>query len=86
MKWPTVRNQFPNRWVLFEAISAKSINKKRQVDELAVVSDFEDTDQAWQAYKQHHLSEPNREYYIYHTSHEMLEIIEQPFTGVRGLQ
>jgi hypothetical protein len=62
MKWSTVRNQFPNRWVLFEAIAAKSINKKRLVDELAAVSDFEDTSHAWQAYKEHYLSEPNREY------------------------
>ncbi|WP_178019601.1 hypothetical protein [uncultured Paenibacillus sp.] len=86
MKWPKVRKQFPDRWVLFEAISAKSTNQQRQVEELAVISDFDDTNCAWQAYKEHHLADPSREYYIYHTSHEHLEIIEQPFTGVRGLQ
>jgi len=86
MKWPKVRSQFPNRWVLFEALSAKSIDKTRQIEDLAVISDFQDTNQAWQAYKEHHLADPQREYYIYHTSHENLEIIEQPFSGVRGLQ
>lgn len=84
MKWSNIREKYPDRWVLIEALSAKSFNRKRHIEEMSVLSDFIETKDAWSAYKKHHLAEPSREYYIFHTSNEFLEILEQPFTGVRG--
>ncbi len=84
MKWTSVREKYPNRWVLVESLNAKSIDRKRYIEEMAVLYDYDKTKDAWSAYKEHHLSDPTREYYIFHTSNELLEVIEQPFTGVRG--
>lgn len=85
MDWNSVRNQYPDRWVLIEALSTHSKDNKRDIVEMSVVSNFTETDQAWQDFKKHHMSNPTREYYIFHTSNQDLEIIEQPFTGIRGL-
>jgi hypothetical protein len=84
MKWSTIREKYPDRWVLVEALSAKSLERQRHIEEMSVLSEYNDTKEAWNAYKKHHLTEPSREYYIFHTSNEVLEVLEQPFTGVRG--
>lgn len=83
MKWQTIREQFPNRWVLVEALSTQSKGNIRVLEEMAVISEFNETHQAWQAYKKYHLSNPSREYYIFHTVNTNIEVTEQPFTGVR---
>lgn len=90
MDWNSVRNQYPERWVLIEALSTHSKDNKRDIVDMSVVSNFTETDQAWQDQawqdlKKHHMSNPTREYYIFHTSNHDLEIIEQSFTGIRGL-
>lgn len=84
MNWPNVRDKYPDRWVLVEAIKAKSLNRKRHIDEMSVLLDYSETKDAWNAYKEHHLAEPDREFYIFHTSNESLEVLEQPFTGIRS--
>jgi len=86
MNWSEIREQYPSRWVLVEAISATSRESKRDIEEMSVLAEFEETKQAWQSYKKHHLSEPTRELYIFFTGNEFLEVIEQPFIGIRGLQ
>lgn len=86
MKWSEVREHYPTRWVLVEAIVASSQKNKRTIDEMSVISDYQDTKAAWQAYKNHHLSDPARELYMLFTAHETLEIQEQSFIGIRGLQ
>ncbi|MDC3418081.1 hypothetical protein [Aquibacillus salsiterrae] len=83
MKWEQVRKQFPKQWVLVEAISAYSDNSIRYPEELSVISNFPDSTTAWKEYKKLHLAEPSREYYIFHTDIEKLEVEEQKFIGVR---
>lgn len=41
MKWTEVRQHFPDRCVLVEALKAETIDKKRIIEEMAVISDFE---------------------------------------------
>jgi hypothetical protein len=53
---------------------------------MAFIADFIETKNAWTAYKGHHLSESAREYYNFFTSNETLEVLEQPFFSIRGLQ
>ena len=84
MNWASIREKYPDRWVLVEALSAKSQDRKRYIEEMSVLSDYDETKDAWNAYKEHHLADPTREYYIFHTSNEVLEVLEQPFTGVRS--
>ncbi|MCH1626748.1 hypothetical protein [Fredinandcohnia quinoae] len=83
MKWEQVRDQYPEQWVLVEAISAYSENSTRYIDELSVISNFPDSTLAWKEYKKLHLVEPTREYYIFHTDHKTIEVKEQTFIGVR---
>lgn len=84
MKWEQVRQQYPEQWVLIEAISGYSEDSIRHIDEVSVVSTYSNSSLAWKEYKRLHLSNRSREYYIFHTDHEVLEITEQKFTGVRG--
>jgi hypothetical protein len=86
MKWSEVREQFPDCWVLVEAISAVSRDSKRTIEEMSVLDNFEETMDAWKSYKHYHLADPNREFYIFYTGNEYLEVLEQPFIGIRGLQ
>lgn len=83
MKWDQVRNQYPEQWVLVEAIFAYSQNSTRYIDELSVISNFPESTSAWKTYKKLHQADPTREYYIFHTDHETIEVKEQKFLGVR---
>lgn len=86
MKWSNVRDIYPNRWVLVEALATHSNNHQRTIEEMSVVSEYDDPKDAWASYKKLHLSEPTRELYIFHTGNVYIEVIEQPFTGIRGLR
>ena len=86
MNWPTVREKYPLRWVVVEAITAHSLDQKRSIDDMAIIEEFDDPNDAWKAYKKLHLSNPSRELYVFYTGRQDLEIIEQTFTGIRGLQ
>jgi hypothetical protein len=83
MKWEQIREQYPEQWVLVEAISAYSKNSIRHIEELAVISNFPESTPAWKEYKKLHLADPSHEYYIFHTDHETIEVKEQKFIGVR---
>ncbi|OXM82453.1 hypothetical protein [Paenibacillus rigui] len=86
MKWVSIRDKYPNRWILVEALSAHSANHKRNIEEMSVISDFMNPKEAWASYKKLHLSDPTRELYVFYSGNELIEVIEQPFTGIRGLQ
>ena len=83
MKWEGVRSQYPNQWVLIEALRAKSQNNKREIQDMAVISRYNDSTTAWKGYKTLHLENPSRELYIFHTSNEKIEVTEEKFTGIR---
>jgi hypothetical protein len=86
MKWVNIRDIYPYRWVLVEALETHSNNYKRSIDDMSVVSDFDDPKHAWASYKKLHLAEPSRELYVFYTGNEYIEVIEQPFIGIRGLR
>ncbi|WP_425447924.1 hypothetical protein [Dethiothermospora halolimnae] len=83
MKWQEVRNQHPNQWVLVEALKASSHNNKRKIEDMAVISEHTNSTNAWKGYKELHLANPGRELYIFHTSNEKIEVVEDKFTGIR---
>ncbi|SET22415.1 hypothetical protein SAMN05216389_10747 [Oceanobacillus limi] len=84
MKWSEVRNTFPNQIVLVEALETSLDHNVRTVNEMAVVSEFHDNMEAWQEYKKIHKQNPEKELYIFHTSKDNAEVIEQFFAGIRG--
>lgn len=83
MKWLEIREHFPDRCVLVEALKAQTKDKQRIIEEMAVISEFENGNDAWKAYKKLHAQEQSRELYIFHTKNEDVVVIEQPYIGVR---
>ena len=84
MKWSEVRKHYPGKVVLVEALKARSYDNKRYIEDMTVVSCHENTKEAWEEYKKLRKDSPAREFYIFHTSKEQIEVVEQTFTGVRG--
>ncbi|SLL31562.1 Uncharacterised protein [Mycobacteroides abscessus subsp. abscessus] len=83
MKWFEVREHFPERCVLVEALKSESRGKERIIKEMSVIDDFENGNAAWKVYKKLHGENQNRELYIFHTNNEEIKVIEQPYIGVR---
>jgi hypothetical protein len=75
MTWEEVRNQYPHRWVVVEAIGAYTEGGKRIISELQIVEAFnDDWHDAWECYKRVHDADIWREYYYLHTDREVLDI------------
>ncbi|MCL0060427.1 hypothetical protein M1N93_02405 [Dehalococcoidia bacterium] len=86
MKWQEIRIHYPQRWLLVEAIQARSEARKRILEELAVVGTFSDSVTALKSYQQLHHEAPERELYVFHTSRETLDVTERRWLGIRGAQ
>ncbi len=83
MNWQQVREQYPRKWVLVEAIEAHSENNRWLVEQLTVVDAYADVSKALGIYKQLHKQAPEREYFIVHTDKERLDIYERHWAGIR---
>ncbi|WP_281889155.1 hypothetical protein [Paenibacillus sp. YYML68] len=83
MKWSDITRIYPNRLVLIEALKATSQNRIRTIEEMSVVQEYSDSKEAWEGYKAYHKDDPSRELYIFHTSREIVEVVEEFFSGVR---
>ena len=77
MKWKDIRDEYPDSWILLEAIEAHSDQKKRVVDKIAVLDIFNNSDEAMKAYRELHKKTPEREIYVAHTKNKNLEIEER---------
>ncbi len=86
MQWNEIRNHYPHRWLLVEAIKAHSESGKRVLQQLAVVSTFPDSAAAMRAYVQLHRQSPERELYVLHTDREKIDITERRWLGIRGVR
>jgi len=84
MNWDEIKKQYPEKLVLVEAIKAFSGDNKRHIEEMTVVASYDDIKKAWENYKKLRKDFSNREFYIFHTSKEKIEVLEQPFGGIRG--
>jgi hypothetical protein len=84
MKWPEARSHFPHRWLVVEALDARSDLGKRLLEELAIVDQCPDGESAMRSYLKLHRQDPERELYVLHTDRENLEIIEQNWLGIRA--
>ena len=82
MQWQEIRQHYPQQWLLIEAIKAHSEANKRILDQLAVVSTFSDSTSAMDGYAQLHREAPERELYVFHTSREVLDVIERRWLGI----
>lgn len=76
MKWLDVKENYPSKWLLVEAIEATRKNHKRIIEKISVVEAFETNDEALQMYLSMHRRYPYKELYVVHSSTESLEIEE----------
>lgn len=83
MKWREAVKNYPNKWLLFEAIDAYSKNGKRIVDDISVINSFNDSREALKEYSEMHKKDKSREMYVYHTENKDLTIEERSWVGVR---
>ncbi|MEC0213302.1 aspartyl protease family protein [Paenibacillus ehimensis] len=83
MKWEEITELNPGRFILVEAIKASSNNRVRQLEDMAVIQDYDNPQEAWNGYKYLHKLHPTRELYVFHTSRSDVEVVEEFFSGVR---
>ena len=84
MKWPEIRKNYPDQWLIIEALEAHTTpDNQRKLDSLAVIETCTDGDQAMERYRNLHQKYPQREFYFVHTSREELEIRERQWLGIR---
>lgn len=86
MTWNEIRERYPDKWLLIEAITTWTENGRRHLEQMSVIREFSDSSSAFRMYKQLHQEQPTRELYVFHTSRTILEVIEQSFIGIRGLR
>jgi len=84
MRWEEIRRQYPEQWLLLEAIAAHSENGQRILDQLAVIGTYTDSRSAMRGYAQLHHRDPQRELYVLHTSRENIVIPERHWFGIRA--
>ncbi|HHW35812.1 MAG TPA: hypothetical protein GXX18_00690 [Bacillales bacterium] len=85
MLWEEVRQAYPDKWVVLEAIEAHSDSNYRIVDEIAVIDIYDDSMDALHRHSELHKQKPNRELYFFHTSREELNILEKKWAGLRKI-
>jgi hypothetical protein len=83
MRWPEVREAYPNQWLVIEALDAHTVNDRRILDRVAVVELCSDGASAMQRYRDLHKRYPMREFYFVHSSRETIEIVEHWWLGIR---
>jgi len=83
MKWPRVRQAYPDRWLIVEALEAHNTGEQRELDRLAVIEECADGSASFQRYQELHLQCPEREFYFVHPSRATIEILERQWLGIR---
>ncbi|MGG4143563.1 hypothetical protein ABEW34_10555 [Paenibacillus algorifonticola] len=83
MKWEEIVDSLPDRFVLVEAIKASSNNRIRRLQDMAIIQDYDNPQEAWDGYKHFHKQFPMRELYVFHTSRTDVEEVEEFFSGIR---
>jgi hypothetical protein len=83
MRWVDATRQYPNAWLIIEALDAHTEDQRRVVDRLTIVEACADGAAAFRRYRELHAAHPERELYFAHTANAELEIDERPWVGVR---
>ncbi len=75
MDWQQIRERYPYRWVVVEAINAHTKGTERIIKSLEIIGVFwQDWRPAWECYKYVHAADKTREYYVLHTRRRELNI------------
>lgn len=77
MKWDKVREVYPNKWVVLEAVEAHSVDGYRILDNVEVQDVCTDAMEAFCKHAALQKQWPRREFYFFHTLREALDIHEK---------
>jgi hypothetical protein len=86
MNWQSVREAYPDQWLIIEALSAYTApDHTRVIERMSVIEQCADGDTAFARYRALHQQVPEREFYFVHTSRTELDIHEDQGLGSRRL-
>ena len=83
MIWSEVRQAYPNRWLIIEAVEAYTLDERRILDKIAMMETCRDNTEVMQAYECWPQAYPQREFYFAHTGRAELNIHERRWLGIR---
>lgn len=83
LKWSEAIKNYPNKWLLFEAIEAYSKDGQRIIEDISIINVFDEGRDALKEYAEKHKKDKSREMYVYHTKNKELIIEERNWIGVR---
>ena len=79
MKWQQVREQYPNKWLLLEAVDPQITENQWIVNDMLVLHSFDGGQIAFKTYGDWQQKYPKRDLFIFHSSRENIEIgVRQP--------
>lgn len=84
MLWSEVCKDFPNSWVIVEALSSHQVENEKTIDDVMVLDAYPDSSDAWKRYKQIKQQKPQGDFLIASTENETLKIKVQRWVGIRG--
>jgi hypothetical protein len=83
MRWSEIREQYPDHWLIVEALEAHTEGGRRTLEQMTVVEVCSDGAAAFQRYRALHRQYPLREFYFVHTARTELDIRERYWLGLR---
>ena len=83
MRWQELRQKYPHKWLIVEAVDAVSKNKHRLLNQVNMIDAFAQSMAALDEYRKLHKNDPNREYYVVHTDRKFLKFPESQWLGIR---
>jgi hypothetical protein len=84
MLWSDVCKDFPDHWVVIEALSSHQVDDEKTIDEVMVLDAYANSADAWHHFKQVKQLKPLRDFLIASTVNEALKIKVQRWVGIRG--
>ncbi len=81
MEWAEIRSEYPNEWLVVEAIQFHEEGDVFVGDELTVVEKCPDGSAAFETYRRLHRACPAREFIFVHTSRQDMRIEERRWHG-----
>ncbi len=83
LKWSEAIKNYPNKWLLFEAIEAYSKDGQRIIEDISIINVFDEGRDALKEYAEKHKKDKSREMYVYHIKNIESIIEERNWIGVR---
>lgn len=84
MLWSDVRKDYPEHWVVVEALKSHQQDDEKTISEVTVINAYPDSTQAYRNYQTIHKQQPHRSYYVASTANKSLKVKVQYWAGVRA--